>query len=180
MTSGECSKRFGSLSLAAVTMDQNRFDCVTTQCRCHPSCAPTRATEDHYALAISIFNEGNRQCGLRLIVNVVDVLTQVRARLWSSGHLGAVATNQIDPLGIAQHFFNHLLNRPRHGCCVEEQLSRFRRTRKNFLRLRKKAHVQHSISFIKHTLLHERQRNGIKLAQFLDATGRSDQQVNAD
>jgi len=108
------------------------------------------------------------------------VLTQVRTRLWSSGHLGAIATNQINPLGIAQHFFNHLLNRPRHGCGVEEQLSRFRRTRKNFLRLRKKAHVQHSIGFIKHALLHEGQRNGIKFAQFLDATRRSNQQVNAN
>jgi hypothetical protein len=108
------------------------------------------------------------------------VLTQIRTRLWSSRHLGAVAANQIDPLRIAQHFFNHFLNRPWHGCCVEEQLPGFRRTRKNFLRLRKKAHIQHSISFIKHTLLHERQRNGIKLAQFLDATGRSDQQVNAN
>jgi hypothetical protein len=46
--------------------------------------------------------------------------------------------------------------------------------------LRKKSHIQHSISFIKHTLLHERQRNGIKFAQFLDATRRSDQQVNAN
>jgi hypothetical protein len=46
--------------------------------------------------------------------------------------------------------------------------------------LRKEAHVQHSISFIKHTLLHERQRNGIQFAQLFHATRRSDQQVNAN
>jgi hypothetical protein len=85
------------------------------------------------------------------------VLTQIRTRFWSSRHLGAVATNQINPLWVAQHFFNHLLNRPRHCCGVEEQLPRFRRTRKNLFRLRKEAHVQHSIRFIEHTLLHERQ-----------------------
>jgi hypothetical protein len=64
MTSGECGKRFSSLSLTAIAMDENRLDGMTTQCRCHPSGAPTCAAEDHYALAISIFNEGNRQCGL--------------------------------------------------------------------------------------------------------------------
>jgi hypothetical protein len=122
MTSGECSKRFGSLSLTAITMDENSLDGMATQCRSHPSCASARAAEHHHTLAISIFNESNREGRLRLIVNVVDVLTQVRTRLWSSGHLGAVATNQIDPLRVAQHFFDHLLNRPRHGCCVEEQL----------------------------------------------------------
>lgn len=31
MTSGECSKRLGPLSLTAIAMDQNSFDCVTTQ-----------------------------------------------------------------------------------------------------------------------------------------------------
>jgi hypothetical protein len=108
------------------------------------------------------------------------VLTQIRTRLWSSRHLGAVATNQINALRVAQHFLNHPLNRRRHCCGVEEQLSRFRRTRKNLFRLRKKAHIQHSISFIKHTLLHERQRNGIQFAQLFHATRRSDQQVNAN
>jgi hypothetical protein len=64
MTSGERGKRLGSLSLTAIAVDENRLDGMTTQCRCHPSCAPTRAAEDHDALAISIFNEGNREGGL--------------------------------------------------------------------------------------------------------------------
>jgi hypothetical protein len=64
MTSGECGKRFGSLSLTAIAVDENRLDGMTTQCRRHPSGAPTCAAEDHYALAISIFNESNREGGL--------------------------------------------------------------------------------------------------------------------
>jgi len=31
MTSGKCGKRLGPLSLTAIAMDQNSFDCVTTQ-----------------------------------------------------------------------------------------------------------------------------------------------------
>jgi hypothetical protein len=46
--------------------------------------------------------------------------------------------------------------------------------------LRKKPHVQHSIRFIKHTLLHERQRNGIQFTQLFHAARRADQQVNAN
>jgi hypothetical protein len=64
MASGECSKRLGSLSLTAIAMDENSLDGMTTQCRCNPSCAPACAAEHHHALAISIFNESNREGGL--------------------------------------------------------------------------------------------------------------------
>jgi hypothetical protein len=84
MTSGERGKRLGSLSLTAIAMDQYSLNGMAAQCGCNPSRAPPCATEDHHALAISIFNERNRECGLRFIINVVDVLTQIRTWLWSS------------------------------------------------------------------------------------------------
>jgi hypothetical protein len=84
MTSGERGKRFGSLPLTAIAMDQYSLNGMAAQCGCNPSRAPPRATEDHHALAISIFNERNCEGGLRFIINVIDVLTQIRTWLWSS------------------------------------------------------------------------------------------------
>jgi hypothetical protein len=64
MSGGKGRKRLGSLPLTAIAMDQHGLDCMSAQCRCNPSRTSSGSTEHHDSLAISVFDESNRQRSL--------------------------------------------------------------------------------------------------------------------
>ena len=175
----ECRKRFLALALAAVAVDEHGLHLVASQCGRHPAGATARAAEDHHAASLAVLDERHREGGLGLVVDVMEVLAEVRTRFRRAGDLRSLPANEVHALRILQHLLHHRLHLPGHGGGVEEELPGLRRAGEDLLRLREEAHVEHAVGLVEHALLHERQRDGVQLAEFAHAARRSHQEIDA-